>query len=34
MAYHYNRGRYDVDLYAMEPEDTTSWNYIYGEQFR
>ena len=34
MAYHYNRGQLDVDLYAMTPDDAYGWNYIYGEQFQ
>ena len=33
MAYRYQRGRYDVDMYAMGSWKANQWNYIYGEQF-
>ena len=33
MAYRYERGRTDTDLYAMYPDAAYSWNYIYGEQY-
>ena len=34
MAYRYQRGLVDTDLYAMDPVAAYSWNYIYGEQYR
>ena len=34
MAYRYQRGLADTDLYAMDPVAAYSWNYIYGEQYR
>ena len=33
MAYHYDRGRTDTDLYELYPDAAYSWNYVYGEQY-
>lgn len=33
MAYRVNRGRYDVDMYAMDVWKAAQWNYVYGEQY-
>ena len=33
MAYRYQRGLMDTDLYAMYPADTEWWHYVYGEQY-
>ena len=33
MAYHYERGRTDTDLYEMYPAAAYSWNYVYGERY-
>ena len=33
MAYHYERGRTDTNLYELYPDAAYSWNYIYGEQY-
>ena len=33
MAYHYNRGRTDTNLYELYPDAAYSWHYVYGEQY-
>ncbi len=33
MAYRYDRGLLDTNLFAMYPADTEWWHYIYGEQY-